>query len=246
MQYSAVTHRGYVREQNEDAYYLPGAKGAPGNLAIVADGMGGHRAGEVASAMAVRSAVIAFGRLEDTPGMTLREKIFQAMNEANREVYEATQESEQYAGMGTTMTLAVLEEKKIDLGHVGDSRAYLFHEGTLRQITRDHTLVQQLIDLGELLPQERRGHPQGNIITRALGTARIVDVDLIEEKWQRGDVLLLCSDGLTGAVTDEEIAAVLGGQEPREALQTLLGLALKRGGRDNITIALILHGGDTQ
>ena len=190
----AATDVGRVREGNEDAYLVDDATG----LVAVADGMGGHRAGEVASATALEAL-----RAAITHGRPLRE----SMQDANEAVFTKSLTDEELRGMGTTLTAATLVTGgTVLVGHVGDSRAYLLHDGELRQVTVDHSLVEELVREGRLTADEAAVHPQRSIITRALGVDASVEVDVYPVELAPGDRLLLCSDGLTGMVQAETIA----------------------------------------
>jgi PPM family protein phosphatase len=224
----AATDVGRVREGNEDAYLVDDAMG----LVAVADGMGGHRAGEVASATALealRSAI--------THGRPLRE----SMEDANEAVFTKSLTDEELRGMGTTLTAATLVTGgTVLVGHVGDSRAYLLHDGELRQVTVDHSLVEELVREGRLTADEAAVHPQRSIITRALGVDASVEVDVYPVELAPGDRLLLCSDGLTGMVQAETIAATLRREEdPARAAAALIDAANVAGGEDNITAVVV-------
>jgi len=224
----AATDVGRVREGNEDAYLVDDAMG----LVAVADGMGGHRAGEVASATALealRSAI--------THGRPLRE----SMEDANEAVFTKSLTDEELRGMGTTLTAATLVTGgTVLVGHVGDSRAYLLHDGELRQVTVDHSLVEELVREGRLTADEAAVHPQRSIITRALGVDASVEVDVYPVELAPGDRLLLCSDGLTGLVQAETIAATLRREEdPARAAAALIDAANVAGGEDNITAVVV-------
>jgi protein phosphatase len=224
----AATDVGRVRDGNEDAYLVDDVTG----LVAVADGIGGHRAGEVASATAIealRSAI--------TSGRTLRE----AIEDANEAVFAKAQTDVNLRGMGTTLTVGTLvADNTILLGHVGDSRAYLLHDGELRQVTVDHSLVEELVQEGRLTADEAAVHPQRSIITRSIGTDPTVDVDVYPVELNVGDRLLLCSDGLTDMVHPEEIAATLRREDdPTRASAALVDAANQAGGVDNITVVIV-------
>jgi protein phosphatase len=224
----ARTDKGRVREGNEDHELTDKTMG----LYAVADGMGGHQAGEVASATAIEAlrAAVASG----TP-------IRDAITLANDAVVERSAADERLRGMGTTMTAATLAAGgTLLIGHVGDSRAYLARDGELRQITEDHSLVEEMVRGGELTPEQAEVHPQRSVITRALGIDPGVEVDLYPVELQEGDRVLLCSDGLTGMVRTEEIAAVLQREpDPPKAANELVEAANEAGGEDNITVVLL-------
>ncbi len=229
----ARTDVGRGRPANEDNYLAP----PDGRLFAVADGMGGHRAGEVASATAIDALQAAFAR-----GAALDE----AVGEANAAVFEKASANLDMRGMGTTLTAAaLLDGDVLLLGHVGDSRAYLWRHGDVIQITEDHSLVEQLVREGRLRPEEAAVHPQKAIITRALGIDPEVEVDTYPVKLRPGDRVILCSDGLTNMVADSAIAAVLGRQrDPQLAAETLVDMANEAGGDDNITVVVIDAVGD--
>ena len=225
--YAARTDTGKKRRRNEDAYVL-----AP-PLFAVADGMGGAQAGEVASKLAAAA-------LEDTdPGrITGPERVASLIQEANRRVHERSSVDPATSGMGTTMTVALVEDGGVVIGHVGDSRAYLVRDRQIEQITEDHSLVNELLKTGRLSPEEADTHPQRSVITRAVGTDPDVDVDSVVVDTRDGDVFLICSDGLTDMVADNEILDVVEhnlGNLDRAAKQ-LISAANRGGGEDNITV----------
>jgi len=225
--YAARTDTGKKRRRNEDAFVL-----AP-PLFAVADGMGGAQAGEVASKLAAAA-------LEDTdPGrITGPERVASLIQEANRRVHERSSIDPATSGMGTTMTVALVEDGGVVIGHVGDSRAYLVRDRQIEQITEDHSLVNELLKTGRLSPEEAETHPQRSVITRAVGTDPDVDVDSFVVDTRDGDVFLICSDGLTDMVADDQILDVvehnLGDLE--RAAKQLVAAANRGGGEDNITV----------
>lgn len=204
----------------------------------MADGMGGHQAGEVASSMAIG---VAGQYVEDNLGLISGEKLVEkAMSAANAAVHGKASSSAKFRQMGTTMTILYREGDTAYIGHVGDSRAYLFREGSLRRLTQDHSLVATLVAEGEITEEQAQHHPQRNIITKALGLEPQVEVDLTAVKIEPGDVFLLASDGLTGLVTDDRIAEVLAsGGEPAEQTRRLVDMALEGGGTDNISVVIV-------
>jgi PPM family protein phosphatase len=224
----AATDVGRVRDGNEDAYLVDRAMG----LVAVADGMGGHRAGEVASATALEAL-----RAAITSGRPLRESI----EDANEAVFTKSLTDAELRGMGTTLTAATLVTGGILLvGHVGDSRAYLLRDGELRQVTEDHSLVEELVREGRLTADEAAVHPQRSIITRALGVDASVEVDVYPIELAPGDRFLLCSDGLTGMVQFDDIAATLRREsDPERAASHLVDAANHAGGEDNITVVVV-------
>jgi PPM family protein phosphatase len=220
------TDTGRQRQANEDSYY------AKAPLFAVADGMGGAQAGEVASRIAA-GAFERGPRNDDAPAEGQLEEIAQ---KANREIHKLAQEDSSRAGMGTTLTAAMLRDDEVALGHVGDSRAYLLRDGQLKRLTKDHSLVEELRRQGRLTEEQAEEHPQRSIITRALGPEPDVNVDTMTFPARDGDVFLLCSDGLTTMVSDDEIREILvGSKNLRTAVNKLVDAANRGGGRDNIT-----------
>lgn len=227
---TARTHIGNVRASNQDALLV---LEGPCGLYCVADGMGGHQAGDVASRMAVEELTAALG------GKKPSEKLLRlGIQEANRRIFDAQMQDEALSGMGTTLTMIWEDKRRVLLGHVGDSRAYRLRDGVLQQVSRDHSLVAQMVRDGLLTPEEAARHPYRNIITRALGTDESVEADILELDKRPGDLYLICSDGLTEYVPDEGLKQILTGARMEDAADTLLRLALEGGGRDNISLVL--------
>ncbi|MBQ7455437.1 MAG: Stp1/IreP family PP2C-type Ser/Thr phosphatase [Clostridia bacterium] len=224
------THVGLVREQNEDTVLADAARG----IFILADGMGGHKAGEVASDMAARAVQ---GVLEEGEFSPVRLRA--AISAANRAVYERQLDDEALSGMGTTLTVLWVRGERALLGHVGDSRAYLYLDGRLRQISEDHSVVGEMVRAGALSEEQARTHPYRNVITRAVGTDASVRADVAEYLLTPGSRWLLCSDGLTDMATDEEISRTLNALSGEAAAQRLVELALMNGGRDNVSLILL-------
>lgn len=217
---------GRVRTHNEDRYL------AKPPLLAVADGMGGAKAGEVAAQIAVET-------LAELGAAPTPQQLRDAIVEANRNIRLAADTDTSQAGMGTTTTAALFDGEIATLMHVGDSRAYLYRDGELRQLTDDHSIVAEMVRQGQLLPEEAERHRARNIITRALGAEPDVDVDEVRVPLSAGDMILLCSDGLSGMVRDEEIAQMIGdAPDPHAAVQRLVAAALEHGGTDNITVVL--------
>ena len=231
--FGARTDVGRGRSANEDAFVADADSG----LYAVADGMGGHRAGEVASATAVETLRSVFGS---------RRRIGEAVEAANAAVFAQAGENPEMRGMGTTVTAVALTEGRYAIiGHVGDSRAYLLRDGALSQVTEDHSLVEQLVREGQLSPEEAANHPQRAIITRALGIEPDVEVDIYEVDLRPGDRLLLCSDGLTNMVRDQQLEAMLREQsDPQQAAEMMVDAANAAGGDDNITVVIVDALGD--
>ena len=223
--YAVASDTGRRRRRNEDNYVV-----AP-PLFAVADGMGGAQAGEVASKLAASALEDAEGSLHGV------ERVAALVREANRRVYERATSDPAASGMGTTMTVALVENGVVAIGHVGDSRAYLVRDGRMEQLTDDHSLVNELLKSGKLSPEEAEIHPQRSVITRAVGTDPDVDVDAFTIDAHEGDVFLLCSDGLTDMVEDEHILDLI--ERHRDdldrAVRSLVAAANRGGGEDNIT-----------
>jgi serine/threonine protein phosphatase PrpC len=217
---------GRKRRRNEDAYVVQPP------LFAVADGMGGAQAGEVASRLAVEALA------DDGGGTGGESRVLELIQEANRRVYEHQGSNSDTSGMGTTMTVALVEDAVVTIGHVGDSRAYLVRDGAVDQLTEDHSLVAELIRSGKLSPEEAESHPQRSVITRALGSDPDVDVDTFTVEAHPGDVFLLCSDGLTSMVGDETILEAVEGHrgDLDGAASELVRRANRAGGEDNITV----------
>ena len=229
------TDIGKLRKQNEDAAWFDEARA----VFAVADGMGGHLAGEVASRMAIE-AVQRMARENERPGIAaLRE----AVACAHETILAHAQDHIECAGMGTTLSVLWLGENYAYIAHVGDSRIYRLREGSLTQITQDHSLVEELVRAGLITREQARTHPRRNIITRALGTHGENEPDLLVTDVQDGDVFLLCTDGLTGMVPDDEIERTLRDCGIEAAADRLLALALDAGGRDNVTLILCARTG---
>src|SRR6266498_384084 len=223
---AAATDVGLVREGNEDSYLTEEP------LFAVADGMGGHRGGEVASQLAVETLEKRFKQgARDLPDQ---------VQEANRVVFERSVVDEKVAGMGTTLTAALVEGDQIRLAHVGDSRAYLLREGDLRLLTEDHTLVHRMVTEGEISKEEAETHPQVSVLTRSLGVETVVDVDDDTVQVRAGDRLLLCTDGLTSMVSEQAVEEVLRAvPDSQEAAERLVQLANEGGGSDNTTVVIL-------
>jgi protein phosphatase len=224
---AVVTDRGRRRLGNEDAYVFK-----PPFFAI-ADGMGGARAGEIAAGLAASA-------LEEGKPQSA-ESIVALIEEANRRIWERSLQDPDTAGMGTTLTAALVDadEGSIVIGHVGDSRAYLYRGGALEQLTTDHSLVVELVESGILTPEEAERHPQRSAITRAVGTEPTVQVDAFTVDAEPGDLYLICSDGLTDMLSADEVEGILDqSADPSRAAQALVATANARGGEDNITVVL--------
>lgn len=235
---AVISDVGRAREHQEDAaaFFEPADAAVlaqRGYLLIVADGMGGHNAGEVASQAAVSEIQHAYYQASSADPAT---RLSQAVHSANQAVHKLAQEDAHHQGMGTTVAAAVVHDRDLWVANVGDSRVYLVRSGQIRQITRDHSWVEEQVRAGVLTPAQARIHPQRNIITRAIGTSVRVEADFFTGTLQEDDVLVLCSDGLTGHLVDPEILEVVRQSAPDQAARRLVELANARGGLDNITV----------
>ena len=231
------TDVGVVRTDNEDNYLLIPDEG----LYIVADGMGGHAAGEVASEMAVRSIARELRDVAREDEGRAADTLRSAIRRANEQIFQRTLNEQDKRGMGTTATAMLILGAKYLIGHVGDSRAYVLREDEMVQLTKDHSYVQEQVDAGYLTPQQARVHPYSNVITRCVGANDDVDPDVYGGTLHGGDLYLLASDGLTGMLADHEMKEILqNGSDMDTALNELINTANGRGGLDNIT-AIILQ-----
>jgi PPM family protein phosphatase len=225
IQVGACTDVGRVRDGNEDAYL------ARDPLFAVADGMGGHQGGEVASNLALEKLERATDGDSDLAGV---------VREANRAVFEQAAQDPGLAGMGTTLTAVRVQDERLHLAHVGDSRMYLLRDGGLERITRDHTVVEQMVDQGRMTAEDAKIHPQRSILTRALGVEEDIQVDETDVDVRPGDRVLLCSDGLTGMVDEDRILSILTDKpDPQAACRALIEAANQAGGQDNITAVVL-------
>lgn len=235
-----LTDTGLVRTNNEDnAKFIKPSKRQEhlGYLGIVADGMGGHRAGEIASSLAVEIIAEQYYSKADDPETGL----YLAFSRANRLIWKKAKTNPACEGMGTTCTAVVIFNSRICLGHIGDSRLYIFKQGMLTQLSTDHTYVQELLNQGVITPEEARVHRERNVLTRVLGTQYFFQADILEvpQSFEEGDRLLLCSDGLHDYFSREELAEYLTEPVLGNAAQNLVNTAKQRGGHDNITVLLI-------
>lgn len=227
------TDVGKVRANNQDAPIVSEKL----HLYGVADGMGGHKGGEVASASARD------GLIRELEGKTPSVSTISAAIEAvNRQIYHQQEHDEALTGMGTTLSVLWMSDNFVYIGHVGDSRVYLLRDGEFKQMTLDHSLVEQLVREGVLTEEEAQNHPMRNIITRAVGTDEGVEVDVVVEERRKGDLWLACSDGLHGLVDDQKMRDTLRQYPPERAADVLLKAALDAGGRDNVTLVIVLDG----
>lgn len=236
---SALSDIGSMREKNEDSMYASVDENLP--LYIVADGMGGHNAGDIASHMAIQIIKEAFTlNIEslDSP-RKIKKFIKAALEKANEIIYEKSLNEVDCEGMGTTVVLGYYFNNKFYIGHVGDSRAYILINGELNQITEDHTLVNELIKKGSITKTQALHHPQRNLITRALGTSVDIEIDINVVDFNRGDTLLLCSDGLYNMLDKVTILEALKDGPLEDGVRSMVQMANRNGGKDNITIIAI-------
>jgi protein phosphatase len=229
----SIYETGYVRKNNEDGYLiLPEAC-----LFAVADGMGGHNAGEVASGLAIEKLKTKASRLKDIDTNDIQGWMLRSMEEANKEIFAASLCAEEMVGMGTTLTALIIRGNKAVIGHVGDSRIYLWRDSNLSLLSEDHSMVNELVRLGQLSEEKAKHHPHKNVLSRALGVERSTTIDCFQLEVQQGDVFLLCTDGFSNVIEDEEMAtefSVSGTWD--EHLEKLKNIVLERGAPDNFTV----------
>lgn len=232
-----VTHRGMVRKQNQDSFATQVLENGS-VLALVCDGMGGALAGNVASAMAVELFMQRFAEQEDETNQELRMR--NAATLANEQVFQRSTHDPECLGMGTTMVAVLMDDKEATILNEGDSRAYHINANGIKQVTRDHSLVEDLVARGELTREEARVHPRKNLITRALGAEPVLLADCFHQEMESGDYLLLCSDGLSNLLNEQELLfEVIHGGDNADCCQRLVDIALERGAPDNVTVVLI-------
>jgi len=240
---AGLSHQGMVRKENQDSYGFiePDTEDLiqqRGRLFIVADGLGGHRGGRVASKMSVDIIGKIYFSSEREP---VYPALLYAVELANRSIHEASNNHEELRGMATTCTAVVIRDHQLYMTHVGDSRAYLIRNGQIKQVSTDHTLVEEMVHSGIISKDEAKSHPDSHILTRSLGILQAVEMDVLEPplKTRGGDYLVLCSDGLTVYLEDEEILQVVLNNSTDKACEQLIETANERGGRDNITVEII-------
>jgi protein phosphatase len=241
MQYWAVTDPGCVRAQNQDAYQVE-VLDKNTLLCVVCDGMGGAKSGNVASSLAVDVFVQEIKRSwkPDMDQEKLDKMLSGAVKLANFTVYDQSQQFEDFTGMGTTLVAALIRGKNATIVNVGDSRAYSVNKNDVQLLTTDHSLVQMMVSRGELTPEMARNYPGKNLITRAIGTEPVVNCDIFHRKVEYGDCLLLCSDGLTNLLDEQEILfEVVHGVNKQECCERLLKIAKNRGAPDNVTCVMV-------
>ena len=237
MQSFSITDIGRKRKMNQDFVYASDErKGSLPNLYIVADGMGGHKAGDFASRYAVTETV---RRIEEEKDTNIRDVIDISLHHVNEGLHRISLEREELEGCGTTIVIACISENTLHVANVGDSRLYIAGKNSLRQITVDHSLVQEMVMNGTLSSERARTHPEKNVITRAIGAEDYLDIDFFTSDLHRGDLILMCSDGLTNMLEDEEILEILQRELPLEEKgRILVESANRSGGTDNISVIL--------
>lgn len=243
MRIVAKTDTGLVRSMNQDAY-AAGELPVGAAWAVVCDGMGGASGGDVASSLAVKtiSEHITSGYRDGMGAKSVRNMLDCAISAANITIYDMSRSNESLRGMGTTVVAVIVAGGTAYISHAGDSRAYMLSEGgELRQLTRDHSMVQELLECGKLTPEEARTHPRKNVITRALGVADSIEVDFSEEKMAPGDVLLICTDGLSNYISNDDIVEVTKNHTYYEFADELIKKANSNGGGDNITVVAVTY-----
>ena len=237
MKVVSATNIGNYRKNNEDSYYLNESK----KLYVLADGMGGHLAGERASNMATEIVAKDF---EDGKKIASIENAIEILSssirDANKKIYDSSQENENYRGMGTTLSCGIILDNVLIYSNVGDSRIYRINKD-IEQITKDDSFVNYLMEIGEITEEEAKNHPKKNVLTKALGTTSDIEVIVNTLNIKDNDIFLFCSDGLTNMVPDEEIFKIVKENSPEDARDKLLDLALKNGGMDNITFILVFN-----
>jgi serine/threonine protein phosphatase PrpC len=241
IRFAVKTDLGRIRENNEDKsdFYEPDDPtllAARGSFYAVADGMGGHAAGQIASELALKTVISSY---YDSPNDDIPTSLLEAVAVGNETVHNVALMVPDRKGMGTTLTAAVFAEDRVYVVQVGDSRAYLIRDDAIRQVTFDHSWVAEQVRANILTAEEAENSPYRNVITRALGTQELIEPEVFVEETRPGDVWVLCSDGLTGHVQDDEIRSIASTQPPSEAARQLIELANSRGGRDNITVFVV-------
>lgn len=237
--YAAETDKGIVRELNEDSCAIIPVSAESSCVFVIADGMGGHNCGELASRLAVEYIKDNLHIEACTDDSVIPRELENIVKKANAAVYEKSLESDEVSGMGTTLTMAVITGKKLTAAHVGDSRLYLVRAGSIKQLTEDHSYIGELVRQGTLTKEEAEKHPRKNVITRAIGCTSEILVDIISYDIEDGDIFVLCTDGLTNMVSEQDILQIVGSSEPEAACAKLIEAANRNGGEDNITVIVI-------
>lgn len=236
----AATNVGKHRKNNEDSYYVDENK----KFFILADGMGGHLAGETASALATQILSKSLSRLGENPkDSDIIEEIKKSIKDANEEIFNESKDIEQYRGMGTTLTLAYINNDELFFANIGDSRIYKINKACkkIEQLTRDDSYVNYLMEIGEITEEEAKVHPKKNVLTKALGTNEKIDFEISNIKLEKSDIILLCSDGLTNMVSNDDILNLIIKNEFAKIHEILIDEALKNGGIDNVTLILVYN-----
>lgn len=240
LQIALLTDRGLERARNEDSCFAK-AESELG-LLVVADGMGGHQAGNIASSLAVSAAENFWEGLDRSASLAAaesRQAVRGLIIEANKAVIAQSLNYPSRRGMGTTITAGLLCGSRLTIGHVGDSRAYMINNESIKLLTKDHSLLEELIDSGEVRPEEGQNHPQRHVLTRAVGITEDLEVDIFEQELEKGSTILFCTDGLTNLVDDDEILTeCLEQPDPQKLAEKLIAVAKARGGHDNITVVV--------
>ncbi len=234
------TDIGRIRSVNEDCAAVSSDLNGM-TLALLADGMGGHKAGDVASQMTIDVLQRELSAIHHEMSVKQwEEAMMQAIDRANTEVYNKASQSTEFLGMGTTLVIGIMSKNRLSIAHIGDSRAYLLHKGQLNRITEDHSLVNELLKTGQISEQEANLHPRRNVITRALGTDQTIEADIGHTEWYQGDILLLCTDGLSNLLSESSMVEILNMDLSLEGRADLLiERALEAGGEDNVTVVLV-------
>ena len=240
MRVAAKTDAGKVRLANEDCYCVGELPGGVA-WAVICDGMGGAAGGNIASQTAANcvSDTIVNSYQEQMGSRSIKHLLVNALDNANLRVYDLSMANESLMGMGTTVVAAIVAEQRIYIAHAGDSRAYIYNGTELVQLTKDHSVVQEMVDIGQITEDEAKSHPRKNLITRALGVHETLDADYCEEELPPGSTLLVCTDGLTNAVELDEIAEILHEYCFADCAEVLVQRANENGGPDNITVVLV-------
>lgn len=235
------TDIGRVRQMNQDCY-CAGEHDSGMTWVVVCDGMGGPAGGNIASSTAAKilSDNITLKYKKNMSRRSVKNLLLTAVSAANVNVYEMSTSNEELEGMGTTAVATVVEKGIAHIVNVGDSRAYIINESGIAQITKDHSLVQQMVDCGKLTPEEAKTHPHKNIITRAVGIKDSVDVDYYEIEVSKNDILLLCTDGLTNNLSDEDIYSIVTENKSNDFIDILINQSNENGGSDNITVVAVM------
>ena len=238
MKTAALSDIGKLRKDNQDSYFaITNKKGV--YFLCVADGMGGHKAGDVASRYAVNELRSYFSIWDETNFFKSTNEIKSVISNINSSLFKMAQDNEEYEGMGTTLTICITDGSSGHIFHVGDSRAYIINESRIRKLTKDHSLVQYMVDTGQITSEEAKTHPNKNVITRSIGTDEDINVDFYKFEFLPNDRLLLCSDGLYDSISEEEIKNIVSSaRNLNSAARKLIEAANKGGGKDNITAVM--------